>query len=93
MLARGIAACNIQDLTPSGWGLSSDGGLGGEFVYLNSGGTDPLTLTQGWSTYGVPDMQFSATFAAPVPESSNVALLLAGLGLVGVAARRRQRNG
>jgi len=30
--------------------------------------------------------------AAAVPESSNIAMLLAGLGLLGVALRRRRRN-
>lgn len=36
------------------------------------------------------NMQFTGTVAAPVPEADSYALILAGLGLVGLLARRRK---
>ncbi len=42
----------------------------------------------GDGAYSVSEMSFSGV-AAPVPEPETVALMLAGLGLIGVAARRR----
>ncbi len=70
-------------------GSSSDGGLGGGFYFLNSNGTDPLTLGDTWSDYYVPSMQFTATIA-PIPEPETYAMMLAGLGLLGFMARRRK---
>lgn len=47
----------------------------------------------GYSTYiGVDNVQYSVTSASAVPEASNLAMLLAGLGVVGAASRRRQRK-
>lgn len=62
-------------------------------------GASPLSARPTWITpaanrsYG-----FGATFAvapmvAPVPEPETYAMLLAGLGLMGVIARRRKMDG
>jgi hypothetical protein len=69
------------------------GGIGAGFVYLNSYGIDPLVDGSAWSPLLEPyDAQYSATFSSTVPEPASVALMLAGFGLVSVAAHRRQRN-
>jgi hypothetical protein len=71
-------------------GANSDGGLGGGFRYLNSNGTDPLTLSVAWNSYNVSDMAYTATFAPAVPEPETCGMMLAGLALLGVAARRKR---
>lgn len=70
-------------------GSTSDGGLGGGFRFLNSNGTDPLTLNAAWNSWYVPSMQFTANIA-PVPEPETYAMMLAGLGMLGFMARRRK---
>ncbi len=71
-------------------GSSSNGGLGGEFRFLNSSGNDPLTFNAAWSNYLVANMSYEANIS-PAPEPETYAMMLAGLGLVS-AATRRGRN-
>jgi PEP-CTERM motif len=55
------AAANAQPSDVSFGGSSEDGGLGGEFVFLNSGGASPFLTPGSWSNWFVPDAVFSAT--------------------------------
>jgi hypothetical protein len=42
------------------------------------------------AAYNVHDVTVTVAAAAPVPEAETYAMLLAGLGLVGFAARRKR---
>ncbi|WP_156902292.1 PEP-CTERM sorting domain-containing protein [Azohydromonas australica] len=76
--------------------IETDAYSGGHFVYHNSGGhlPDPLTKWDCGSNCDFQgpssDLAFRMTFnMPPVPEPSTAVLLLVGLGMVGVATRRR----
>lgn len=82
----------IQDNTSStnAWGFTADTAYsGGTFVYLNNGNDRSQLTSAAWNSALGGDLAFTATLA-PVPEPSSYVLLLAGLGLVGVFARRRK---
>lgn len=59
------------------FGLTFDGGIKSIFISNSSGGIE------------VDHVQYGTMFAAPIPEPDTWALLIAGLGLIGVAVRRR----
>ncbi|MDR5172929.1 PEP-CTERM sorting domain-containing protein [Methylobacillus sp. Pita2] len=71
------------------WGFAPDTAYeGGTFVYLNNGNDRSQLTGTDWNTTLGGDLAFTATLA-PVPEPSVYGLMLAGLGLVGFAARRK----
>ncbi len=74
---------------------ASSSPLGGGFFYYNSNGADPLQAPyagQSWDAYEVPDMQYSATFGNAVPEPASWAMMLVGIGGLGVALRSNRRR-
>lgn len=63
----------------------SDGGLPGSFRFYGPGDTD-------WRTSSLSNFNLQYTaLINPVPEPSNYAMLLAGLGILGIAARRNKQ--
>ncbi|WP_233516084.1 PEP-CTERM sorting domain-containing protein [Janthinobacterium sp. BJB426] len=74
-------------------GSNNNGGLTGNHVYSNA--KDPLNASQPWGVDKTVYMRFTANFTnntIPVPEPETYAMLLAGLGIVGFAGRRRLKS-
>lgn len=72
-------------------GSSAALGLSGTSSFLSSGYlglVDRVTVRSNDAANFVMD---DFTFSAPVPEPESIAMMLAGLGLVGAAARRRAK--
>ena len=79
-----------NEISTNAWGFTADAAYsGGTFVYLNNGNDRSQLTNAAWNTALGGDLAFTATLA-PVPEPSTYGLMLAGLGLMGVFARRRK---
>ena len=65
------AAANAQPSDVSFAGSTEDGGLGGEFVFLNSDGGSPFLTPSSWSSWFVPDAVFSATLGGTTYSNTN----------------------
>lgn len=83
----------ISDLGASlnGTALTVEGPTKFRFAYVDGQSLSPLVLTVTGSTFTSPLASYAVTMSAtPVPEPETYALLMAGLGVVGFLARRRQ---
>ncbi|WP_229259449.1 choice-of-anchor E domain-containing protein [Duganella aceris] len=77
-------AATLAAFTGTGSVAATVTGLG--TTKITASGNVHTAATSAYSAYGT----VTYTFAAPVPEPETYAMLLAGLGLVGFAARRRK---
>jgi hypothetical protein len=84
-----MTVAGVLNPTPGVSVASADdnGGLSGKFVFLNSGGADPLMLANSWSAWAGSNLAFSATF--DVPEPASLAVLGAGVAGLGMLRRRK----
>ena len=73
------------------FGLTGDTISGGSMVVNNHKSFSGLSSNT-WTVSRNSDLAFSATLTSAVPEPETYAMLLAGLGLVGALARRRQKR-
>ena len=80
------ALATIDPNTNSGWGL----GDGFASFASVSATAFQITATGGDSSYAVSEFQADGTVIPSVPEPANVLLLAAGLGVMGLVARRRR---
>jgi hypothetical protein len=93
-----FTVAGVTDPIPQGPAFATtidSGGLPGILVYLNSNGTDPLTLSTAWSTYADyavqrPNLVYTATFGtAPIPAALPLfASALGGLAFIGWRRKR-----
>ncbi len=83
------AEVDYLGVTSSGVKFGGDVYAGGN-AYWSNAGVDGVQDT--YSSYPTYDTAFKADFGvSAVPESTTTAMLVAGLGLLGVAARRQRR--
>ena len=89
-----VALPNVFKLKSVGsFGLQSDGTLGGAFDFNPAVSNYTLVISgvaAGVTLLGSTNYTFALSAAQPVPEPAEYAMLLAGLGIVGMVARRRK---
>jgi hypothetical protein len=79
-----------QALTYTNWNYGEPNNLGNEdYLHTNSCGTGCWNDWTGYYTNGFV-VEYTTYGVAPIPEPETYAMMLAGLGLLGVAARRRK---
>lgn len=98
-LAAGVYVFFLQALTTgeAGWATVMPGTYsGGNFVYQDNQGDVSKWTTTPWSTFDTAtDLAFQITYqpvdaeVAPVPLPAGLPLMLSGLGVFGLLARRR----
>ena len=82
------ALATIDPNTDSGWGL----GDGFASFSAVSATAFQITATGGDGSYAVSEFQADGTVIPSVPEPTSTLLLAAGLGVMGLAARRRRQQ-
>lgn len=88
--ANGASLGSIGPSTLGEFGASGETAEDRFFGVYNPGGVSRITISMNNSVdWEVDHLQYGST--APIPEPETYALMLAGLGLVGWAARRRAR--
>jgi hypothetical protein len=67
---EGIASA--APVSGASWaGSGENGGLGGQFVFLNSNGASPFSNSNSWFTWPIPDAVFSATLGGTTYSNTN----------------------
>lgn len=72
---------------------TNPGGIAGSFSFVASSASEAFGFGQSGSTAGASPIFDNVTVTTAVPEVSSAWMALAGLGLLGVAARRKQIRG
>jgi hypothetical protein len=87
-----VASMSAQGLYPdSGWnGFYVPIGTQSLMVQINNVASNPVTFQD--QLYNRPIVALDYDAVTPVPEADSVAMMLAGLGVLGVVARRRNRR-
>jgi hypothetical protein len=97
-IVGGLSGTNMNftavDLDGAGWDLTNVNGKKSKFGlgFLEVTGGKPLTLTLKGTTFGAAGSYNGSISVTAVPEPETFAMLLAGLGLMGAIARRRNKT-